>query len=89
MDAGTRGAGGDLGWDRGLKATGNWAGIVSRWMATWVIGGATSLQTSPLRGERLPELSALRALLPSQFAGLPGVDHLAIDSRVLAAAVAM
>jgi putative ABC transport system permease protein len=34
-------------------------------------------------------LSALRALLPAQFAGLPGIDHLGIDARVLAAAVAV
>ena len=32
-------------------------------------------------------LSALRALLPAQFAGLPGIEHLGIDVRVLAAAV--
>ena len=32
-------------------------------------------------------LAAFRALIPAQFAGLPGVDHLAIDIRVLAAAL--
>jgi predicted permease len=32
-------------------------------------------------------LSALRTLLPARFAGLPGIDHLGIDVRVLAAAV--
>ena len=31
-------------------------------------------------------LSALRTLLPARFAGLPGLDHLGIDLRVLAAA---
>jgi putative ABC transport system permease protein len=30
-------------------------------------------------------LSALRALLPARFAGLPGLDHLGIDVRVLTA----
>jgi putative ABC transport system permease protein len=32
-------------------------------------------------------LSALRTLLPVRFAGLPGLDHLAIDLRVLAMSV--
>ena len=32
-------------------------------------------------------LSALRALLPASFAGLPGIDHLGIDVRVLLAAM--
>jgi len=32
-------------------------------------------------------LSALRALLPASFAGLPGLDHLAIDLRVLTVSV--
>ena len=32
-------------------------------------------------------LPALRALLPASFAGLPGIDHLGIDVRVLLAAV--
>ena len=32
-------------------------------------------------------LSGLRALLPASFAGLPGIDHLGIDVRVLLAAV--
>ena len=32
-------------------------------------------------------LSALRVLLPAQFAELPGIEHLGIDARVLAAAV--
>jgi putative ABC transport system permease protein len=32
-------------------------------------------------------LSALRTLLPARFAGLPGIDQLGIDARVLAAAV--
>ena len=32
-------------------------------------------------------LSALRTVLPARFAGLPGIDHLGIDVRVLAAAV--
>ena len=31
-------------------------------------------------------LSALRTMLPAQFADLPGIDHLGIDVRVLAAA---
>ena len=34
-------------------------------------------------------LSALRALLPARFASLPGIEHLGIDVRVLAAAVAV
>jgi predicted permease len=32
-------------------------------------------------------LAALRAVLPAEFASLPGIDHLGIDARVLAAAV--
>ena len=32
-------------------------------------------------------LSALRAVLPARFAALPGIDHLGVDLRVLAAAV--
>jgi putative ABC transport system permease protein len=52
-------------------------------MVVSMLGGAAGLLLATW------SLAALRALLPAQFLELPGIDHIGLDGRMLAAAVSV